>query len=563
MLFYDFVLLCEAISSEQKRNQKKLIFTNFIRSHGIDEVKSVLLLYDIIEKNSFQINMQEKNLIALVALFFNFDSDVVYDGIRKYGDLSLFIHSLSDQKQVISGFSVQDVIVYISRLAAIQGKHSVDKKRDIIIDFWRRCHTSEISYFIKIILGKMNIGLSSKSIIDIFCDIAREDGAGKDIDVRIQYALGVCYNLGLLATYILEKKYDLLDTIIPIPGNYILAQSAELYLKDKVHISDLESGYYVQPKLDGFRLQMHIAENSVTLFSRNGIDVSDMYPELIVAAQSFKKVNNIQSIILDGEVLAYDFDNNVCLDFQITAKRKRKYDVDLHSTSHRVKYIVFDLLYYNGLCYLNHDYRSRFANLGLLNYDSSIDLIENKCVSSVEQIDLYYKNVGVLFEGIMIKKAHSLYLPGKRSQNWLKYKNIQKDSLEDSIDVVILGYWYAKGQRHKKQVGGSFLVGYYDPHRDAFVTLAQVGTGGAVGLWQEIFDSIDGARVEKIPDGVLINPANLPDVFVTPKLVISLKADCVTTSKDHSSGYSLRFPRLLSIRYDKNPYMTYMPAGIM
>jgi DNA ligase-1 len=160
----------------------------------------------------------------------------------------------------------------------------------------------------------------------------------------------------------------------------------------------------------------------------------------------------------------------------------------------------------------------------------------------------------------MIKKGSSLYEPGKRSRNWLKYKNIQKDSMEDTIDLVILGYKLAKGNKKSRQKIGSLLVGHYNRKEDRFESVAQVGSGGDANLWTYLENILNPFIISDIPSNVFINKKHMPDVLINPTVIISIKADCVTTSKEHTSGVSIRFPRLISIRQDKNKFQTHIPG---
>ena len=43
------------------------------------------------------------------------------------------------------------------------------------------------------------------------------------------------------------------------------------------------------------------------------------------------------------------------------------------------------------------------------------------------------------------------------------------------------------------------------------------------------------------------------DVWITPKIVVEIKADEITKSPTHTAGLALRFPRLEKFRDDKNP----------
>ena len=405
----------------------------------------------------------------------------------------------------------------------------------MILNFWVSWSNVEISYFIKIMLGRLNIGLSIKSILEILFEIAQEKMPNLLLKKDIQYAYGIIGDLNYIFDLILQKNHILLKAVSPMCGQFIACQASELYLKDKIILSSNQVEYFIQPKLDGFRLQMHLFQSNneckVFLYSRNGIDVSHMYPELIEAGLVFYKMNNLENIILDGEVIAYDFINNRYLPFQDIAKRKRKHNIDIMHNLKVVKYIIFDLLYMNNESMIGKIYKDRFGRLESFMYNKNIERITNEITTKPADIDYFYKAIGSQNEGIMIKDGSSLYEPGQRRRTWLKYKNIQKDSMEDLIDVVILGYSYAKGNRHKKQVIGSLLVGHYDKEQDVFLSVAQVGTGGTVLLWEEIRSIIDTRKVFDLPSNVKINTIHMPDVLVEPYLIINLKADCLTCSK--------------------------------
>lgn len=560
MLFSKFIALCQEIQQENKRNNKKLIFKSFLLGISANEAKNLFFLYSIIEKNEEQLQIQEKHFILIIKKFFSVNDDKVKEGMHQYGDLACFVESLQ-WLQNGNIVDLKDVIENIGDIAKITGKYCIEKKRHHIIGLWEKLNIFEIAYYIRIVLGRLAIGLSVKSIIEVLFDIAK-DSIGKSVSKNdIEYAFGVSGDLFSIFYFIIKNDYMGLKSILPEPGKFVLCQSSEVFFKDKINLNNgFDGGYLVQPKLDGFRLQAHIFDNSIYLFSRNGINVSSMYPEIIDALNQFKQVNSISNIILDGEVIGFNFESNVYLDFQDTAKRRRKYAIESYSESYSVKYVVFDVLFVNNNNIMNVECGRRFSLLDTFLYNKFIEKIMNYVVYSMDEIELLYKKVGALHEGIMIKEIRSVYEPGKRTRTWLKYKNIQKDSLEDSFDVVVLGYWFARGNRRKKQIIGSLLVGYYDSIKDVFVTIAQVGSGGAVHIWEELLMIIEKRKINNVLSSVLINAGHEPDVFVDPYLVISVKADCLTKSKDHSSGFSLRFPRLLAIRFDKNKFMTNIPG---
>ena len=84
-----------------------------------------------------------------------------------------------------------------------------------------------------------------------------------------------------------------------------------------------------QPKLDGFRLQIHLDKTDpkhpiIQFFSRNLLDMSAMFPDL---SKSFLQLD-VQTLICEGEAIVYDPNTGNFLPFQETVKRKRKHGIE-------------------------------------------------------------------------------------------------------------------------------------------------------------------------------------------------------------------------------------------
>jgi len=161
-------------------------------------------------------------------------------------------------------------------------------------------------------------------------------------------------------------------------------------------------------------------------------------------------------------------------------------------------------------------------------------------------------------EGIMAKRLDAPYTAGSRNFNWIKLKRSYRGALADTIDVVILGYYYGKGARAKLGIGG-VLVGVYDPSTDTFKTVSKVGSGFTEDEWIRLKKMLDEIRLDH--KHARVDSLLSADVWVEPKYVITVNADEITRSPLHtagrtidSPGYALRFPRAVSfIREDKNP----------
>ena len=216
-----------------------------------------------------------------------------------------------------------------------------------------------------------------------------------------------------------------------------------------------------QPKLDGFRVQVHIKKKEVYFYSRNLINMTEMFPELAHAAKNLP----VEDAIFEGEAIVFDETTGAFLPFQETVKRRRKHDVEETAQQLPLKLFVFDLLYLNGESMLDKGHEThRKTALTFLseNHDNTISLIDEKIVSTGTELEDYFLTcLEEGLEGLVVKKLNAHYQPGKRNFNWIKLKRTQESgTLTDSIDAVVLGYYHGRGRRAALGIG-AFLIGVY------------------------------------------------------------------------------------------------------
>ena len=84
-----------------------------------------------------------------------------------------------------------------------------------------------------------------------------------------------------------------------------------------------------------------------------------------------------------------------------------------------------------------------------------------------------------------------------------------------------------------------------------FRTISKVGSGLTDKQFPEMKRRCDELRVGKAPVRADVPKELAPDVWVAPSIVVSVRADEISKSPLHSSGYALRFPRLVGFREDK------------
>ena len=480
-------------------------------------------------------------------------------------DVTNKAHSLGDLGQVAAygawepkkNLSVEDVYADLVDLEQISGTGSQEEKAQHLENLITTLSPLSACYVVRIVIGKLRLGFSDMTIIDALSWMLVGD---KSLHERIEHAYNMCADLGVIASVLKQYGAQGLDKISITVGIPIRPAAAER-LPTAQAIIDKIGNCVAQPKLDGFRLQVHVDFRNKTkkyrFFSRNLIDMSEMFPDLIQALEHLK----VETLIAEGEALVYDDQTDSFVGFQETVKRKRKHDIASTAQELPLKLVLFDVLYLNGESLLPKAHHTRRDIIEKLfhNYpDKHIVPVEEKYITTATQLENYfYENISAGLEGLVVKKADSRYQPGKRNFNWIKLKRQEKGELDDTIDCVILGYYYGSGKRATFGVG-AFLVGVYNKKHDRFETIAKVGTGLKDADWIDLKKRCDQEAVPEQPHNVVCAKELAPDVWVFPKLVCAIRADEITKSPihaagktEHELGFALRFPRFMGYRVDK------------
>ena len=233
-------------------------------------------------------------------------------------------------------------------------------------------------------------------------------------------------------------------------------------------------------------------------------------------------------------------------------QRKRKYEVGDIREKIPVKAMLFDIVYLNGKDLTQFDTFRRVEileeNFG--NVDDSLRVAQTTVVNSVEELKkLFDEYVSQGLEGVIVKQLSGGYDAGKRNFEWIKIKKSIDRGLVDTIDMVVVGYYYGSGRRAELGIG-ALLGAVYNEEEDRYDAICKVGTGISDELFKNILENLKGFATLKKTKNVVVNDVLKPDVWVRPKFVITVDADEVTRdiSKDKNgvgNGLSLRFPRLV------------------
>jgi len=215
-----------------------------------------------------------------------------------------------------------------------------------------------------------------------------------------------------------------------------------------------------EPKWDGIRA-LAVCDTSTRLFSRNGRDVTQGYPEL---AGLHDRLVALDAIV-DGEVVAFQ---NGKPSFQLLQQRmhvREQRRVEALAKQIPVVLMAFDLLYLDGVSLVGRALRERREALEeILVPDEHVQL--SPLVEGAGTA-LYRAAEEQGLEGIVAKRLDSRYEPGSRSRSWLKAK------LTYDADVVIVGWTEGEGRRRGRI--GSLVMAVYDS--DGLRYVGNVGTG--------------------------------------------------------------------------------------
>lgn len=481
---------------------------------------------------------------------------------KTLGDIGLVAEAvLTEQTSAASHqhtLSISKVFQELVAIARAAGAGSQERKLELLVTLLKQLDPVSAKFVTRIIVGKVRLGFSTMTMLDALSwAVVGDKSETKALDLAYQKKA----DIGLLAqTYLAEsdrvKRLQALAEYSVEVGIPVVPQLCQR-LNSAEEMIEKMTTVYAEPKYDGLRVQIHCNKKApngsqYAVFTRSLEDATHMFPEVAGLAAQL----NADQVILDGEAIGYDRATGALLPFQDTITRKRKHDVAEVSAEMPLKFFIFDVLFVDGSGYLDTQLQERKAVLDKLLIENE-HFVKTKLLTTSDPKELeefHEEQLAEGLEGMVVKQLDAPYQSGRKGWSWVKMKEKAgtQGKLTDTIDGVVLGYYVGRGKR--TQFGlGALLVGILDTTNsgEQIVTLAKTGTGMSEAQLVELKELCDAAKVANKPEQYVVHKSLLPDVWVTPQIVVELAADEITTSKNHSAGKALRFPRLLKIRHDK------------
>jgi DNA ligase-1 len=560
VLTFSVLAACfEELEHTSSRKQLTTLLADLLSKVGDEEIDEVAYLLQgrvapLYEPVEF--GLGDRSIEKAIALAFDADPAEVRKQNAKQGDLGLVVEELSrasGHKTTTGGPDVRNVFARFRAVADLSGAGSAERKVEALTNLLREVDPIAGKHLVRIPLGASRLGVGDATILAAFAQ-ARLSGTKADQQV-LEDAYNRTSDLGLIGRTLWTGGLDAVRELQVAVGRPIRPQLAER-LPDVPSLLDKLGGQaHVQLKFDGIRVQLHLdrrntAGEQVHLYSRSLETFTSMFPELVEGVLAQVKA---ETAILDAEALAFDPASEEFLPFHETTRRRRKHGVGEAQTELPLKAIVFDVMYRDGQALLDRPLLERMRILGeMVDGSEVLKPEQGEVVGDPDQLEAIFEDAlqrGL--EGLVVKRTDSPYQAGARNFNWVKLKKHSRGALEDTVDCVLLGYFFGRGKRAEFGVG-ALLVGVYDQEADEFVTVTKLGTGLSDEQWREVRERADPLRTEERPARVRSNIQ--PDAWLEPKLVVEVLADEITPSPNHTARLALRFPRVIRFREgDKRP----------
>jgi ATP-dependent DNA ligase I len=279
----------------------------------------------------------------------------------------------------------------------------------------------------------------------------------------------------------------------------------------------------VEWKLDGIRVQAHIRNGDVRLFTRTLDEITSRLPEVVAVLAELP----VRSAVLDGELIALRADGSP-LPFQDTASRA----ASAEGAAVPLSAFFFDALQLEGADLIDLPYWRRRSQLA---WALPEDMLMPQLVTgSGDEATAFFR--GALahgHEGVVVKALDGVYAAGRRGAGWIKVKP------RHTLDLVVLAVEWGHGRRHGWL--SNLHLGARDPETGGFVMLGKTFKG----LTDELLTWQTARLLE------LETHRDSYTVYVRPELVVEIAFDGVQRSPRYPGGLALRFARVLRYREDK------------
>ncbi len=551
-----------ALESTTKGLYKTEILANFLGEiRGEPEIIYLLQGRVFADYDNRELGISHQLMIKAISRTAGIGENEVVEKFKKFGDLGKVAEDVLEKKKqraLFSGkLSVEKVMENLRKIPSFEGKGTVDMKIGLIVELLHSATMEEAKYIVRTVLGDLKIGVGSGILRDAIVVNCFEPKDLNDKKICVKEVQEAYDKVTDFAEVFERACDDSLEKIKLVPGKPVKVM---LFPKAK----DVEDAFRIvgrpaafEYKYDGFRVMVNKEKNGkIKIFTRRLEEVTKQFPDIVKYVE--KNVDG-KSFILDAEAVGFDARTGKYTDFQAISQRiKRKYGITEMIAKLPIELTIFDVIYYNGGSLIETAFGERRALIEKIVHEDERRIVLAKQIITDDNdvVEKFYEEaLSENQEGLMGKSLSAPYKPGARVGYAVKLKPEDND-----FDLVITGAKWGTGKRagwltsfdiacrNSSLVDSrSSLVGGEDLSNEGeFLEIGKVSTGlkekPEEGLsFKEMTDMLEKLVVEV--EGRKIK--------VRPEIVVSVQYQNVQRSPTNSSGFALRFPRILRLRADR------------
>ncbi len=534
----------EKLESTSKGLEKTKIIADFLEK--IEKEPEIIYLLQgkvFPDYDKRELGMSQKLVIKAIAKASGENNEKVVKSFRKTGDLGKTAEELIGKKKQSSlsqsSLTTEKVIKNLQKLPELEGKGTVGRKIDLIVELFHSAKDKEAKYIARTVLGDLKVGVGSGILRDAIVQHCFKPKNIKDKKEKIE---------------IVQEAYDKSADWAEIFNKACKGRLKEIHLKPgkavKVMLfpkaKDIDDAFRIvgkpaafEYKYDGFRMMISMSGGKISIFTRRLDNVTKQFPDVVGVV---KKHVHGKSFMIDCEAVGYDRKTKAYQPFQAISQRiKRKYHIEELVKKLPIELVVFDVVYYNEKSYLSEPFKERRKLIEKIVKQEKYKItLADQIVSDDEkEVEKFMdKALEEGQEGLMAKNLKAPYKPGARIGYGVKLKPESNE-----FDLVITGAEWGTGKR------AGWLTSFDISCRDDG-ELKEVGKV-STGLKEKESEGLSFKQMTKKLKKI-ITKEHGRHVSVRPEIVVTVLYQNIQKSPSYSSGYALRFPRIKMLRPDRD-----------
>jgi DNA ligase-1 len=420
---------------------------------------------------------------------------------------------------------VRGVDAAFTEIGAVAGKGSAARRSALVAAVFGAAIEVEQTFLRRLLGGELRQG----ALVGVMADAVAKAAELPAADVRRAAMLGGY--LPTVAAAALTGGQAALAEFTLVVGRPVGPMLAQTATRVADALERLGGEAIFEAKLDGARVQIHRAGDTVSIYTRSLDDITARLPEVVESALALPAT----TFIADAEAIALRPDLRPHR-FQVTASRfGRTADVEAARAAQPLSVFYFDLLHLDGADLLDLPTAQRLDALdGIVPAANRVDRLTTADPEAAAAFLAATLAAG--HEGVMAKSPSAPYEAGRRGAGWLKVKPVH------TLDLVVLAVEWGSGRRTGKL--SNIHLGARDPATGGFVMLGKTFKG--------LDDSTLNWQTTRFTELAVAGTDNHV-VTVRPEQVVEIAFDGIQGSTRYPGGLALRFARVRRYRHDKGP----------